>query len=188
MRVNRVLLLLALALVSALMLAGAVGSGAWFTDQEEIPIQAEAGDLDFTLSANPINITNAEPGVWYGPFVVNVYNNLSTMPIKYRFTAGQTGGSTPLFDKLVVRADSGFPPFPSGFGYGTIDFTGAVNTMMVDSTTYSVPSPTLGVNITHVWAFYFKVDESADNSLQGASCTFDLVVDGTQVDNPGWSE
>lgn len=188
MKVKKVLPLLALALVVAIMVMGAVGSGAWFTDQETVAVQAEAGDLDFVVSSTPISIANAEPGEWYGPYVINVYNNQSTMPIKYRFTADESSGSTALFNKLVVRADSGYAPFPGGFGFGVDDFTGPLSTMSIDSPTYAVPSMYLGVNITHVWAFYFKVDESAGNDLQGAAVDFDVVVDGTQVGNPGWAE
>ncbi len=182
--------------VLCVMTVGAVGSAAWFTDQEMVVGNSlAAGKLDIKINAEsgttlPISVANMEPGVWYGPYTIAIYNQntpLSTMPCKYRFYDAMGSESVAgFYDKLRVEVYHSFAP-PGGFGWGTPKWTGALKDLYIDSPTYAI-SASLGVNITHVYQLKFKVDESAGNVFQGASATFDLVFDATQVTNPGWAE
>jgi hypothetical protein len=62
------------------------------------------------------------------------------------------------------------------------------NLYINSATTPGVIETSLGVNITHVYAYEFKLAESAGNIYQNANATFTVTFNATQTNNPGWSE
>lgn len=197
-------LLVVLALL-AVVAAGAIGTQAWFTDQDTAVNDLTAGRLDVELrgaDADGVVIAldttqyfkgGMRPGVPEGPYEIDVYNKgwgQSTMTIKYRWSENQTGGSGPMYDKMNVEVRHSFcGTDPVGW---PVIYSGPLDGMVIDSE--SPPSGTvlggghLDPNITHCWAWWFELDSTADNTLQAANVQFDLVLDATQPENPGWTE
>jgi predicted ribosomally synthesized peptide with SipW-like signal peptide len=170
---------------------GTVGSGAWFTDSESVPVSATAGTLDIDVrgpAAEGIDIAGLVPGESTDPFALEIFNQGDTA-VKYRFTASETGG-TGLIDYLRVVVSTGNciggPTGHDSFPGEVADV--AVNDLDVTSLLSIGGASGLPAGITHCWSFVFYLDESVGNEAQGLDSTFDLVVDATQVDNPGWAE
>lgn len=188
-------LLLAGSLIGV-MAYGASGSAAWFTDQESIVGNTvTAGEVDISInpegSTHPFTVSNLMPGDWTTNYNLGVYNSGSTVPVKYRITSDFVSDTAGGFYNLIqVRAGHTFAGTPGNWcqeGSGLIKYDGPLYLLDVNSIDDGI-SDTLGLNITHVWQFCFGLDESTTNVYQGASATFDIVVDATQEDNPGWSE
>jgi predicted ribosomally synthesized peptide with SipW-like signal peptide len=185
-------LFIALGVFAAGVLAyGAVGSGAWFTDSESVPVSATAGTLDIDVrgpAAEGIDIEGIVPGESTGPYALEIFNQGDTA-VKYRITAAETGG-TGLIDHLRVRVSTGNcvggPTGHDGFPGQVADV--AVTDLEVTSLLSIGGAAGLPAGITHCWSFVFYLDDSVGNEAQGLDSTFDLVVDATQVDNPGWAE
>ncbi len=171
---------------------------AYFTDQAVVSGNTFAsGKLDFKLNGDvtesqSVNLTEMEPGVWYGPYKMTVYNELSTVPIKYRFQDGTWSETIPgFYDKINVKVEHGFcGGDPGDISSVTYSNTGKLSDLSFESPVSSITAPTgsLGVNISHCFKLSFQLDPSADNDMQGGSATADIVVDGTQLENPDWSE
>ncbi len=185
-------LMLGLTLVG-IMTYGAVGSAAWFSDSDQTPVTATAGTLSVHLTGadhTSITVGPMEPGVWSGVYDIDVTNDnapASTMDAKYKFTsANLTGG---LDDLLWVRmthtncvngADRSTWPIV----YGPVKVS-ALNFR----STATHPNPIVNGGILPVWyshcyGFEFLLDKSADNTYQGMTETFDLVMYATQVAAP----
>jgi predicted ribosomally synthesized peptide with SipW-like signal peptide len=194
----------ALGLVVIALAIGAVGSAAWFTDQDTVAVSGTAGAINIDLSgdaSSPMTLTNVLPGVYDNLKRVNVYNTAgSTVGVKYRLTAAQTGGSAPMWSALHVKVRHGNcvgPPPAEGHnnGQGTVyegpiaDLNGTAAQVdnVTDPAVYPAP-PGLGINITACYSFEFKLADDAGNALQSATVNFNIVADATQVQNPGWSE
>ena len=190
----------AIAICLAFVLIGAMGTGAWFTDQDKVPSILTAGKLDIDLRGNDSNGINIllgttqdfkggmEPYVWYGPYTIEIYNQgwgVSTIACKYAWTANFVSGNGNMFNKLNVKIrDGNVDWFTAGWyaGQGYIyngPLSGVVNI---------TPGIVIVPNITRGAEFYFQLDASADNSYQGVQTVFDLTLVATQVDNPGWSQ
>ncbi len=191
----RVLGVGALALLLLIMVSGVIGTGAWFTDQDVLADNAlAAGYLDVTLVRGgktnaPIVLERIEPGQTYGPFPISIYNSSSTMPVKYRFYAANAQGA--LLDEIemvVAHSDCVSNPGDWTLDPSKIVFQGKVSEFYADSLDHAVGDGTLDINATHCWMIRFNFDESAGNEYQGAWVAFDLVLDATQPDNPGWGE
>lgn len=175
---------------------------AYFTDKVEVSNTLASGKLDVELrGAYKDGITVAldttqyfkggmAPGVEIGPYEIAVYNKgwgLSTLPVKYGWTANITGGSHELYDMLNVKVREGNcdwidDAWFDGSGY---IYTGKLNAMPAHKETAMGP---LDPNITRCTWFYFELDSTAGNTYQGLSSQFDLVLDATQTNNPGWTE
>ncbi len=178
--------------LAALILAfGAIGSAAWFTGQDTIPVTGTTGKIVFqTNGPNTAGITlsNLLPGAWTPQYYVEVYNTAgSTTAVKYRITdAFKTESVAGLFDKVNVRVRHTF------CGTGTpgawpVVYVGPIGGLAVNSVDNAI-SDTLDVNISHCYWFDFQLDSTAGNAFQNKTTTFDLVFDATQPENPGWSE
>lgn len=194
-------LLVALVALGGAAATPAEGTQAWFTDQELVVGNSfTAGKLDIKINPGcgivlPVTVQDMEPGKWYGPYDLEVYNQntpVSTMPVKYRMYSSNESGT--LMSKLNVRVAHsncvGCPRPDWTANPALVKYAGNVQPMYVDSPTHSITAPTgnLDVNITHCWQLSFQVDTSAGNGYQGTTASFDLVVDATQVGNPGWSQ
>jgi predicted ribosomally synthesized peptide with SipW-like signal peptide len=185
-------LFIALGVFAAGVLAyGAVGTGAWFTDSDTVPVSATAGVLDIDVrgpAAEGIELEGLVPDSTTGPYALEIFNQ-GDVDVKYRITVDETGG-TGLLDHLRVTVSTGNCV---GGPTGHDDFPGQVADVPVaDLEVTSLLSiggaSGLPAGITHCWSFVFSMDPSVGNEAQGLDSTFDIVVEATQLDNPGWSE
>lgn len=183
----------------AVMAFGAIGSAAWFTDQDTDPVSLAAGKIKVELvgaDANGITVVlgsseyfmgGLAPGVWDGPYYVDVYNKgwgESTLPIKHRWTSQRTGGNTAMWDLMKVRVYHGHC---SG-SLPNLVYEGLLKNLNLDSTTYAVGGGILNPGNTHCFKFKFMLKSSAGDSLQAKVVNFNLVLDATQEGNSGWGQ
>jgi hypothetical protein len=196
-------------LAAAVLAFGVVGSGAWFTDQTVVPFNAASGKLDiraevgppggsqtlYDPSGVPIALTNLVPGVYNSANtrMISVQNKPaadSTLAAKYRYRSELVTDSTPagLWAAIVVKAETGFC-VSNNITSPTVVYEGPVSGLAFTNAAHA-PSGggNLPVNTTHCYRFSFKLDDSAGNSLQGKSATFNVIIDATQPENPGWSQ
>lgn len=178
---------------------------AYFTDQEVLGNTIETAKVNVNLTGPgvtyiPVNVGGhltggLLPGQTIGEYTMTVYNRghgQSTVPVKYAWSAAYTGGSQELFDKLEVKVRKGNCDwFTAGW------FTEPQGIVTNPAGDYFIPLNTLtllptesnlGVNITNCTWFWFRLPTNAGNSYQGLNTQFNLVLDATQIDNPGWSE
>ena len=191
-------LALALALLLMVVMAiGAVGSAAWFTDQDTATATATAATLDMHIStpaAKTFTFSNMAPGTQESLEKFKIYNQGSTIPIQYAISAHGTGGSSAFYNLLTVEVKQG-----NCVGDGAdldnmqpdhVVYSGLLKDMSVlysmDPANAVVGGGVMGVNNTHCWGLTFGLDSSAGNAVQGATTTFDMVVDATQVENTSW--
>jgi predicted ribosomally synthesized peptide with SipW-like signal peptide len=182
-------------LIAGALAYGAVGSGAWFTDSDTVPVSATAATIDVEAigpNSTSITVSNLLPGESSTPYQIHVYNTgNSTVPIKYRIRSSDPEVAA-LFNALNAEVRHG-NCVGTALGHDNskgIVYSGALNVLEVTSPDDSITAPTgaLPVNTTHCYSITFSLDSSAGNSLQGATATFDLVIDATQLSNPGWSQ
>jgi hypothetical protein len=177
--------LLLAALLTATMAFGVVSSGAWFTDSDEVAVTATSGTID--IEANPVSfaVTNLMPGVWSPRQEVSIFNTpSSTVAVKYRLTdAFGTQTVAGFYDQIMVRVTH---KHCGGIDIGVV-YDGLLANLMVTNAT-SIHPAGLPVNWTHCYIVEFKLADSAGNTFQSETATFDLVFDATQPENPGWSQ
>lgn len=191
-----------LVIVVAVAAVASVATWAYFTDQETVASSLSTGKLDVELrGANASGITipvdttqyfegGMAPGVEFGPYEVAVYNKgwgQSTIAAKYAWSSVYTGGSQALYDKLDVKVREGNcdwldDAWFAGQGY---IYQGKLNAMPAYLQT---AMGLLHPNITRCTWFYFTLDSTADNTYQGLTTNFDLILNATQNENPGWTE
>lgn len=172
---------------------------AYFTDQDILGTNSiSTGKVDVDIRGDfsqgiviPVDTTQTFtggmfPGREFGEYAIQVYNQgwgVSTTPIKYSWRAQYTGGSSYLFDKIQVKVREGNCDWdPESAGNTLLDYIYIKNMGRVASLN------DLAVNITRCTWFWFKLPTNADNSYQGLNTQFNLILDATQNDNPGWSE
>jgi predicted ribosomally synthesized peptide with SipW-like signal peptide len=181
--------IMAIAMVLCLVLVG--GAYAYFTDSVTTSASFTAAKVDISkLPANKtFTVGNMAPGVWTSPERLDIYNSGSTIPVKYLITAAANSESVAGFaDKIYVRVRHTFAGTPNE-GSWPIVYEGKLSNLYINSaTTPGVIETSLGVNITHVYAYEFKLAESAGNIYQNANATFTVTFNATQTNNPGWSE
>jgi hypothetical protein len=176
----------------ALVLAfGVIGSAAWFTGQDTIPVTGTTGKIVFQTNGPHtagITLSNLLPGVWTSQYSIDVYNTAgSTTDVKYRITdafgSESVGG---LYAKVNVRVRHTFCGTPTPTGWPVV-YNGPIGSLDLNSIDNAI-SDALGVNITHCYFFDFQLDSTAGNAFQNKTTTFDMVFDATQPENPGWGE
>jgi len=96
------------------------------------------------------------------------------------------GGFYQKLNTKVVHGhcDGGYP----GGVNPTNTYEGALSALDWVSTASSINGGKLSPNNSHCFALYFQLDSTAGNVFQGANGVVDIVVDGTQFINPGWTE
>lgn len=178
--------LLLAALLVATMSLGIVTSGAWFTDSDTVAVTATAGGLD--IEANPVSFTvdDLMPGAWSAPQEITIYNTAnSTTAVKYRITDDfQSETVAGFFNKIRVRIVQVHCGGSSEANTPVEVALSSLNVTSLDST----HSGGLPVNWTHCYHVQFSLATNTNNTFQNASATFDLVIDATQPENPGWSQ
>jgi predicted ribosomally synthesized peptide with SipW-like signal peptide len=185
---KRLGLLFAAVLIGTMSL-GIVTSGAWFTDTDTVGVTATSGRIDIDAqNLEPFTVSNVLPGVWTSTYDMDVYNTSnSTTAVKYRITDSYTGGNPSFFNQLLVRVRHTHCVTGADRSTWPIVFEGALSDLNWTSASSSV-STTLNVNTSHCYAFQFALPSATGNAYQNLSTTFNLVVDATQPENPGWSE
>jgi hypothetical protein len=199
-------LLLALGLL-AVAAFGVVGSAAWFTDGATVPISATGATLDIRAEVGPpggpvtyydptgvaLSVDNLAPGALSDKVMISVQNKgnpASTLDVKYRYRSLYTASSPGFWDALNVQVEYGAcGGFNLSYVMPTFIYDGPVENLSFTSVDNDYNTGDyLPVNNTHCYRFAFYLDETAGNGLQGGSATFDVVIDATQPENPGWAE
>ncbi|HHX63836.1 MAG TPA: hypothetical protein GX702_02985 [Chloroflexi bacterium] len=167
------------------MVAGAIGTGAWFTEQDVLgPNALAAGTVNPEVRGVTVLLTNAEPGKWYGPYFVDFVNTPpnSTLPVKYRITSRMSYQSVSgFFGKINVVAE-----LNEGNNWVRY-YNGPLDRLMLDPSVCRAMA-NVPVGSAHQWRLGFQIDRSTGDQYQGAQVTFDLLFDSTQAINPGWEE
>lgn len=196
----RKILLTASVFAAGVLVYGAVGSGAWFTDTARVPVTATAATIDIEAigpNATGIALEDLAPGVTTEAYQLHVYNTgNSTVPVKYRITASEgvvtLVDDDSLFDALDVEVRHGH--CVTGTPLGHDDTVGVVydgplsGLEVVSAQSITGPEGALPTNTTHCYSLTFSLDESVGNEAQGGTASFDIVIDATQLENPGFGE
>ena len=211
---RKTLLLTVALVVLAVGAVGVVGSAAWFTDQSTVPVSATGAKLDIRAEAGPVG----GPLNWYDPsgvtlnvsklapgaidpaqrYMINAQNKPavdSDLAVIYRYTASKTTSTPGFWANLYVKVEAG-ACVTNDLGFvNQIIYEGLLQDLSfvnADNTWYTETNlagdKVLPVNFTHCYRFSFYLDELAGNELQGGEATFDIVIDATQPENPGWAE
>lgn len=178
-------------LIALVLAFGVVGSAAWFTDQDTLPVTGTTGKIEFVVGGPNhagITLANLLPGVWTSQYSIDAYNtNLSTTAVKYRITDANAWESVGgLYGKVNVRVRHTYCGTASPAAW-PVAYSGPLHLLDINSIDHAIVD-TLGINITHCYFFDFQLDPTAGNAFQSQTTTFDLVFDATQPENPGWAE
>ncbi len=197
-------LLMALALLSVAAF-GIVGSAAWFSDDATVPISATGATLDIRAEVGPpggpmewydptgveLDVEDLAPGALSDKIMISVQNKPavdSSLAVKYRYTSSKTSSTPGFWAALQVQVEQGACVSNDiSASTASVLYDGPLSALEFDNAdnTYH-GGANLPVNSTHCYRFAFYLDETAGNDLQGGSATFDIVIDATQPENPGW--
>lgn len=199
---KKFLVALAGLLLLAVMAFGVIGSAAWFTDQSTVPVSATSGKLDIRAEVGPpggsqtwydptgvpLAVSDLAPGVYAAgnTWMISVQNKPAadaTLAVKYRYRTAFVSGNADLWNNTWVKAETGFC-VANNISSPTTVYEGLVNAMAF--TNADAGKGILPVNTTHCYRFSFKLADAAGNALQGKSVVFNVVIDATQPENPGW--
>lgn len=186
---RRSLIVLVLGTLLGVMAFGVVGSGAFFTDQEEIEDNvASAASLDIELinvngGSMPFVATGLVPGAdWSGPYPFGIYNTAGSMPVLYEISANDITQTEPgMKNKINVKLIPYFSG-PLGDCSAAAAYQGPLPGLSGNNLEHPYGQPALPVNWTHSWKLCMALDSSAGNQYQGDTVTFDVVVDASQVE------
>lgn len=177
------------------LVTGVISTGAWFTGLNVMTGNTlAAGRLDVMVradhrSSSPIVLQEMEPGTWYGPYPITIYNPDGGTPVKYRIFASKLGGR--LAEKLQTRLAYGrCTPHPGDWTRSPerLRYVGPLSELYIESPITAANRGVLPAKQSHCWMISFKVDESAGNEYKSAWATFSLVVEATQIENPNWGQ
>ncbi len=155
-----------------------------------------AGKLVFDLRSDtktahwPFQLSGLLPGVIVpgGTDIVNVYNHADSSTMKYRLYFAYTGGNGTLYN--LVRFNAYRCNWYSGGNCGS--WTQIVSNGWMknyNGTVGSIVSPVnIDPNNSTWWKIETWLDSTAGNGVQGTSATFDLIGNGTEPINSGWTE
>jgi predicted ribosomally synthesized peptide with SipW-like signal peptide len=188
-KTRRSLIILTLGILVGVMAFGVVGSAAWFTDQDGIDDSSiGAGVLSIDVRSEegvsqPFTIENLAPGGdWDGPYPFGVYND-GTLNALYDIGVADIVQSVGGFkNKVNVKL---IPYFGGAFDdtcTGSAAYLGTLAGLSATTSDHVYGDPLL-VNWTHPWKICFALDSSAGNGYQGATATFDIVVDAYQPES-----
>jgi hypothetical protein len=167
---------------------GAIGSAAWFTDSDSVAVTATSGVVD--IEGNPVSFTADDlmPGVWSAPTEITIYNTgNSTTAVKFRITDQfGTESYAGFYDQIWVRLNQRF----CGGIESTQVYEGLLKDLEHTNASATNPNWTAGlpINITACYYVRFALASTAGNVFQNRTATFDLVIDATQPENPGWAQ
>lgn len=184
--------LLLAALLVATMSLGIVTSGAWFTDSDTVAVTATSGGIEVQWSgpnADGFTASNLMPanGFDNAPKTpLNIYNTGSSdSAVKYRVTDSFTSESvTGFYSQLWVRVAEIHCGTTNETG--VVPYTGPLSDL--EFTSAGAKYDPLGINFTACYTFQIALSQFAGNEFQNQSADFNLALDATQPENPGWSE
>ena len=180
-------LLAIILLLGSILVYGAIGSGVWLSNQEIQVGQAASESKEIFINTSgfvPVTLDNVKPGVWYGPYKVDLYNpdSFGTLPVKYRiydrFRAESIPGMYEHTNIKVIHLQCS--------GGSNNYWEGDLQDLYWESQLMSSQNGILDVKSTHCFEFNFKLDDMSDHNFEGESLSFDLVFDAAQVNDPGW--
>ena len=182
-----------LLLMVGVLVFGAVGSSAWFTDQEFVPGEAQAGSLDIQVKnltnggiansegpteAVPYAMDGLVPGESYFPALDLEIKNIGDIPAKLRISDGKTGGGQNIYNNLtvaVLEADT----CPSTVAtLWTVIYNGSLSGM--SELADGLVSPRGFSCIT----LEFMLDSAATDN--GGITSFNVLVTAGQEDDPAF--
>lgn len=182
---------------------GAIGATqAYFTDTDTLGVNTlTAGKVDIDLRGDGIHSILLDttqsfegglaPGI-YGPglFHLEIYNQgwgVSTLPVKYRMTSAFVSESkSGYWDLIWVKVRHTYAGTANPAGWPVV-YEGLLKNLSLNSVDNAI-ADYLDPNITHVFYIEYGLDSTAGNQYQGANAQYNLIVDATQVNNPGWTE
>jgi len=191
-------ILISLSVIAVVAVAAVGASVAYFTASDTVAGNTLAtGKMAFDLRADaqtislPFSFTGLLPGSANAKSdIVNVYNHSDSSTMKYRLYFNYTGGEGNLYNKMRFNAYR--CNWYSGTPVDCGSWTQVVNNKWIkdyNGTSYSVVSPSnIAPNNSNWWKIEVWLDSTAGNALQGKTATFNLVGQGTQPINPGWTE
>lgn len=183
--------LLFAALLVATMSLGVITSGAWFTDSDTVAVTATSGGINVEWSgpnATGFTVSNLMPqnGFANSPkHALDIYNTgASDSAVKFRVTDLQTGESVAgFYAELWVHVEE----IDCGAtSVVRVAYSGLLSGL--EFTSIGAKYDPLPVNFTDCYTFQFALSQFAGNEFQNQSATFDLILDATQPENPGWSQ
>ena len=174
-------------LLGSILVYGAIGSGVWLSNQEIQVGQAASESKEIFINTSgfvPVTLNDVKPGVWYGPYKVDLYNpdGFGTLPVKYRiydrFRAESIPGMYEHTNIKVIHLQCS--------GESNNFWEGNLQDLYWESQLMSSQNGILDVKSTHCFEFNFKLEDMSDHNFEGESLSFDLVFDAAQVNDPGW--
>ncbi len=173
----------------AIMTFGAIGSAAWFTSSDTVAVTATSGKITVTGSPT-FTLSNLMPGVWTDPVQFKIYNHNtpdSTVPVKFRVTEQLLDQTIDGFHAQILVQATG--RYCDGAELGSPVYQGLLMDLTFDnSSTPTLWTAGLPINITACYDLSFKLLNATPNTFQNQTAHFNLVIDATQLENPGWTE
>ncbi len=176
--------------LTAVMAYGAIGSAAWFTSSDTVAVTATSGKVHVTADPTDFTVSNLMPGVWTDAYMVQIHNEPdSTVPVKYRvmdeFVSQTVAG---FYDQILVKVNQWY------CGVNGPEITPATYQGLLENLVFTnANGPTLfttglPINTTACYNLYFKLLDATPNTFQSQTAHFNLDVDATQLENPGWAQ
>ena len=191
-------ILLSLAIIAVVSAASVGATKAYFTASYTEPGNTfVSAKMEFDLRGDaqtihfPFQFTGLLPGVISvgSTDIVNVFNYADSSTMKYRLYFGYTGGDGNLYNNMRFNAYrcNYYNAGPVCGSWTQIVSNGWIKDY--DGTVASVLSPVnIDPNNSTWWKIETWLDSAAGNGLQGKTATFNLIGNGTQPINPGWTE
>jgi hypothetical protein len=183
--------LLFAALLVATMSLGIITSGAWFTDTDSVAVTATSGEIEVVWNgpnSNGFSVSDLMPqnGFANSPkHALEIYNTgTSTSAVKFRVTDLLTSESVAgFYAQLYVHVEE----IDCGAtSVVRVAYSGLLQDL--EFTSIGAKYDPLPVNFTDCYTFQFALSQFAGNEFQNQTAAFDLVLDATQPENPGWGE
>ncbi len=183
--------LLFAALLVATMSLGIVTSGAWFTDTDTAAVTATSGGINVEWSgpnADSFTVSNLLPqnGFANSPkHALDIYNTgSSTSAVKFRVTDEFSTETAPgFYSELWVHVEE---LHCGSTSVVRVAYSGLLQDL--EFTSIGSKYDPLPINFTDCYTFQFALSQFAGNEFQNQTATFNLRLDATQPENPGWSE
>lgn len=186
---RRVAIAATLALWVGVLAYGVMGSAAWFTDTEVIPVSASAANLGIQLESDGLLVdseeglaeisatfTEMEPGGSQPFFIVVTVRNTGDIPVKLLLDAEKTGGSLNIFNNIDLAVlDPDDCAAPAAW---TVRFNDKLSGL-----SYVWPH-TIPVGGETCMSFEFDLASTASDN--GGETTFKLVFRAAQLADPSF--
>jgi len=180
-------LLAIILLLGSILIYGAIGSGVWLSDQELQVGQAASEREEIFINTSgflPVSLNDVKPGIWYGPYKVDLYNpaGFGALPLKYRIYDRFRSESMPgMYEHTNIKVAH---LLCSGELYN--HWEGNLQDLYWLSQWMSTQDGILNVKSTHCFEFNFRLEDMNEHNFENENLSFDLVFDAAQVNDPDW--